>query len=163
MSSNGQLSLKEVIEGLKISVDLDWRRIESDSDRLFRRWDADNSGEISYTEFTEGLLPYLQRHYPSAYRAPGVAPDITRQSREWFQYWDEDGSMSLERDEIARALIKTFRMTYGPILMGEISQTLDAIWGIFDQDGSGSIEIDEFISPDGLCDTILASLAFHQT
>jgi hypothetical protein len=70
--------------------------------------------------------------------------------------------MSLEKDEIVRALIKTFRMTYGAILAREIAETLDAIWVIFDHDGSGSIEMDEFISRDGLCDTILASLAMQR-
>ena len=67
--------------------------------------------------------------------------------------------MALEKDELVRALIKTFRMSYGPILAREIADALDAVWPFFDTDGSGSIEMDEFVSRDGLCDTILASMS----
>ena len=161
-SNNGELSLKEIIEGLKISVNLDWRRIELDSARLFSRWDTDGNGEVSYEEFIENVFPYLQRHYPGAYLAPVSPPDISQHPQTWFEYWDEDGSMSLEKGEIVRALIKTFRLTNGPDLARNIADTLDSIWCIFDTDGSGSIEMDEFLTPDGLCDSILASLSLHR-
>ena len=37
--------------------------------------------------------------------------------------------------------------------------TVDAIWPIFDDDGSGSIERDEFLRPgEGLADTIIATV-----
>jgi len=70
--------------------------------------------------------------------------------------------MALEKDELVRALIKTFRMSYGPLLAREIDGALEAVWPLFDSDGSGSIEMDEFVVRDGLCDTILASLALQR-
>jgi len=39
----------------------------------------------------------------------------------------------------------------------ENRQTVKAVWPLFDLDGSGSIDLDEFCSPDGLGDTIIAS------
>ena len=86
-------------------------------------------------------------------------PDIARLPREWFHYWDEDGSQSLEKDELIRALIKTFRFTQGPELLRDLSDTVNAIWPIFDTDGNGCIDMEEFIMNDGLRDTILASLS----
>jgi hypothetical protein len=32
------------------------------------------------------------------------------------------------------------------------------VWGVFDTDGSGSIELKEFLELDGLGDTLLASI-----
>ena len=38
--------------------------------------------------------------------------------------------------------------------------TIDAIWPIFDTDGNGSIDRDEFLQPgDGLADTIIAEMS----
>ena len=40
--------------------------------------------------------------------------------------------------------------------------TIDAIWGIFDDDESGVIEREEFLKPnDGLADTIIATLGLE--
>ena len=37
--------------------------------------------------------------------------------------------------------------------------SIDAVWCVFDDDGSGSIERDEFLRPgDGLADTIIATV-----
>ena len=38
--------------------------------------------------------------------------------------------------------------------------TIDAMWPIFDTDNSGSIEMDEFVHPDGLANTIIATMDF---
>ena len=38
-------------------------------------------------------------------------------------------------------------------------QSVDAIWYIFDDDGNGSIDRDEFLKPnEGLADTIIATI-----
>jgi hypothetical protein len=34
---------------------------------------------------------------------------------------------------------------------------VEAVWGIFDPDGSGAIDRQEFLMPDGLAETIVAS------
>ena len=41
------------------------------------------------------------------------------------------------------------------------AETIDqAIWPMFDEDNSGSIEIDEFINPDGVGDMIIATMDY---
>jgi hypothetical protein len=46
-----------------------------------------------------------------------------------------------------------------PHQVAEMRGTVQAIWPIFDTDGSGSIERGEFLRPnEGLADTILATL-----
>ena len=158
----GCLSKSEVIDGLKATVDLDWRQIDSSVDALWSTWDRDGNGSISYEEMTaprSGLLDYIRRNYPGQ-RLP-ESPNILQQPRQWFQYWDEDSSNSLEKDEIVRALIKTFRVTQGTVEVSTIRETLDCVFPIFDDDGSGAIDIDEFTKTDGLCDTIIASMAAY--
>ena len=88
-------------------------------------------------------------------------PDIMRDKEAWYRYWDEDNSNALDKEEVVRALLKTFRMTNDQqrVLM---RNTIDAIWGIFDDDESGVIEREEFLKPnDGLADTIIATLGLE--
>ena len=82
-----------------------------------------------------------------------------RDKEAWYAYWDEDGSGSLEKEEVVRALLKTLKITADQARVQQMRSTVDAIWPIFDSDGSGSIERDEFLLPgDGLADMILATL-----
>ena len=58
-----------------------------------------------------------------------------------------------------RALLKTFRMTTDPARVQMMRGTIDAVWPIFDDDGSGSVDREEFLRPnEGLADTIVATL-----
>jgi hypothetical protein len=75
-----------------------------------------------------------------------------------FKYWDRDGSNALSKVEVLRALIKTFRRRDGSVEVASMRDTLDAVWGLFDTDGGGTVDLDEFTQSDGLCDTILASI-----
>ena len=73
-----------------------------------------------------------------------------------------DGSGSLEKEEIVRGLIKTFNLSSSFSKINELREILDNVWSIFDTDGSGSIELNEFLQRDGLGETLVASLpAFH--
>jgi hypothetical protein len=36
-------------------------------------------------------------------------------------------------------------------------QVVEAVWGMFDPDGSNSISSAEFLAPDGLADTLVAT------
>ena len=49
----------------------------------------------------------MRSHLPRPQEA--AVPDITSNSSAWFEHFDEDGSGSLEKGELTRALIKTFR------------------------------------------------------
>lgn len=154
--NNGTLSCEEVVEGLQAILPLDYRKITEDAERLWSVWDADGDGFISYDEFsTCGVVGYLQQHYPGA---PILeVPDIRQNKRGWFQYWDEDNSSSLDKNEMIRALIKTFASSNRDKI-AVIQETVMMIWSIFDEDGSGVIEIDEFVAPDNFADTIIASM-----
>lgn len=154
---DGALGYDEIIEGLKSQVKLDWIRIEADVDSLWSQWDRDKNGSINFAEFAHpetGVMKYLMTHYPNNPRPP--PPDIRRDKMGWFSYWDEDRSGLLDKDEVARALIKTFRL-YN-IDRSAVVGTLDVIWPIFDSDNSGTIDLTEFVATDGLADTISAQL-----
>lgn len=89
---DGALKYEEIIDGLKSQLVLDWQRIEVDVDRLWRTWDKDNNGKISFAEFADpkiGVAAYLSTHYPHRPRPP-PPPDITKNKAAWFEYWDED-------------------------------------------------------------------------
>ena len=161
---SGCLSKEEVLDGLQACVDLDWRRIESSIDSLWTTWDRDSGGSLSYEEFshpTTGLLNFVRRNFARAEGGePREPPDIRRRAREWFGFWDEDGSGALSKSEIVRALVKTFRVhsSAQAVQVATIEETVDAVFPLFDSDGSGEVDVDEFTMADGLCDTIIASM-----
>ena len=76
-----------------------------------------------------------------------------------FEYWDEDRSNSLDKDEVTRALVHTLDLGKDLNRLQAVRDCVEAVWPIFDTDGSGTIEKDEFILPnDGLADMIIATL-----
>lgn len=117
VDSGGTLSKNEVLDGLKATVDLDWRQIDASVDALWSTWDADGNGTISYEEMMRpgtGLLDYIRRNYPGQ-EDKRMPPDLRQSAWKWFEFWDEDSSRSLEKDEVLRALVKTFRVQHGSV------------------------------------------------
>ena len=174
---NAQLSFDELLTGLLIALPLDPRRIRADSEvqtsaalpskssllqRLWQRWDRNGDGSIQLQEFMdkrEGILGYLLEWYPREEERtpPPLTPDTLR---EWFLFWDEDGSGSLEKNEVTRALVKTLRPDKGG--RSALASVVEAVWFLFDDDGNGSIEMDEFLRPDGLAETLRATFARNE-
>jgi Ca2+-binding EF-hand superfamily protein len=155
--SNGYLSFEEVLKGLETALPIDWNKISSEADNHWGEWDPDESGEISLDEFlnrSQGLITFLITHYPKKERSP--PPNIKQNASAWFQYWDEDGNESLDRGEIVRALMKTFRLDGRRT--DDVAQVVHALWPLFDLDLNGNISFPEFISADGLADSIVAQL-----
>jgi Ca2+-binding EF-hand superfamily protein len=128
-------------------------------DTLWVRFDKDGSGAISLDEITEpatGVLAFILANFLSS-RDSSEPPDIRRDKRSWFVYFDNDGGGTLCKGEMCRALIKTFKLSSSNLQVREMTDMLDNVWFMFDTDGSGEIDIDEFCQPNGLADTIIAS------
>jgi Ca2+-binding EF-hand superfamily protein len=168
---NGRLSKKEVVEALKAQLPLDYRRIDAEFDdprsafnQHWRKWDRDGSGTIEPREVIQ-IASVVRRHYrqTSSRRlihdgGAGYLPDITKDKQGWYDYWDEDGNGTLQKEEVLRALVKTFNVAHDLARAESIRQTLGVVWPVFDDDGNGSIDRVEFCARDGLADTVIAQM-----
>jgi len=164
IDGDGRLSTLEVVECLKAQLPVDNAGLDAaaadPNHWMWQQWDSDRSGFIERSELLQpnGLAAYVR----SAFAKPEQRgpPDI-RDKEAWYSFWDEDGSGSLEKEEVVRALLKTLKLTHDPKQVQMMRGTIDAIWGVFDDDGSGSIEKGEFLRPgDGLADTIIATVQY---
>ena len=60
---------------------------------------------------------------------------------------------------MVRALLKTLQLTSDPARVAQMRSTIDAIWCLFDEDGSGTVDRQEFLKAgEGLADTIIATI-----
>ena len=88
-----------------------------------------------------------------------VLPPLLSSDRSgWFRFWDEDGSGTLEKREIYRALVKTFDLSRDYDAIRTLKETLNTIWNIFDCNKDGALSFDEFVATDGFGETLSASL-----
>ena len=102
----------------------------------------------------------------------GYIPDIRRNKKEWFRYFDHNNDSKLSKPEILQALIDTLmtiydnneRECYDENQQKEVpdidalSDMLDVMWTMMDLKHDDLIHFDQFIAPDGLADTIVGSL-----
>jgi len=163
-----RLSRVEVVECLKAQLPIDGAQLDAavadPRHWMWQQWDADGSGYIEANELLapQGLAAYVRTAFERAATGGDAIPDIARDKDAWYNYWDEDRSGELDKEEVVRALLKTFRMTGEPAQVTMMRSAIDAIWPVFDDDGSGSIDRAEFLKPDeGLADTIIATLGLH--
>lgn len=161
VDGDNKLSRDEVISALKAQLPLDSRSIDvfKTDDAAWGKWDADRSGFIEFEEIMDaekGLLKFIAEAFSrSADELP--IPDLRVDRMGWYSRWDEDNSGELEFDEVLRAMTKTFNIDVAGV--NQLREALQAVWVIFDGDGSGSVDKAEFLEPrDGLADTILATL-----
>jgi len=162
VNGDGRLSRHELIEALKAQLPIDAEKLDEaladGSHWLWEQWDKDRSGFIERAE-APGLVAFVQQVFASSGGGKGPIPDMARDKLGWYNYWDEDNSGSLEKEEVVRALAKTLGLSTSPARVQQMRSTVDAIWAVFDADGSQSIERDEFLRPgEGLADTIVATM-----
>lgn len=81
-------------------------------------------------------------------------PNIASDPQGWFRYFDRDGSGQLDAREVAEGLT----LSFPSLSLTDSRNLVDALWPLFDHDGSGSISLHEFMQPNGLADTILAQV-----
>lgn len=168
MDGDKRLSRLEVVDCLKAQLPVDAAALDAaaaDAEHwMWQAWDLDGSGYIERSEMLhpQGLVAYVRSAFERATRESEAIPDIVRDKEAWYRYWDEDNSGALDKEEVVRALLKTFRMTSDQQRVQQMRGTIDAVWPIFDDDGSGTIERNEFLKPnDGLADTIVATLGLE--
>lgn len=156
---NDKLSKQEVLEALKAVLNVDpVVMMERMPQQWKSEWDKNKDGNICIEEFVspQGLLAFVEANMPPPHSvAPPALSAGTKEA--WFHFWDVDRSNSLEREEVVRALIKTFKLSEDLNSVSQMREILDATWCIFDSDGSGSVEMNEFCMRDGLGDTVMAT------
>ena len=159
-----RLSRLEVVECLKAQLPVDAAALDAASTDpehwMWQQWDLDGSGYIEKNELLspQGLAAYVRQAFERAIEDENI-PDIATNRDGWFRYWDWDNSGELDKDEVIRALLKTFKMTADQDRVTQRRSTIEAVWPIFDDDMSGSIDRQEFLrANEGLADTIIATL-----
>lgn len=184
-NNDGLLEKGDCIEGIRMTFEtLDFETIRYLLDTLWPIFDSDGSGSLTMDEFLKpgGLCEMILAQVPtppaanSSIRPPviSIPPlpplpplpppqsnpseelvlQITRNPRRWFQLFDRNRDGLLRKSDCIEGLTKTF-----PSLNASSARDLiDALWSLFDSDGSGTLDMEEFIKPSGLCDTILAQM-----
>jgi len=166
LDGDGKLSRKEVIEVLKATLPVDNAEldaIKNDSNsQVWQKWDSDGSGFVEQAELLRpgGLLEYVRGAFAAEEQSDKAIPDLKGDKNGWFRHWDEDGSQSLEQNELVRALVHTWQIEQEFDKLETVKESIAAVWCIFDHDGSGSIELEEFVAEGGMADTIIASIDF---
>ena len=159
MNGDGGLSKQEVKYVLKAQIPVDEAVLDEELESNFENWDKNKDGVIRQDELMDprsGLVAYFKSKMR---KAVAEVPDIKRDKKAWYSHYDEDNNGSLEKDEVVRGLIQTFKFSHDAERMQAIRGAVDAVWPIFDSDASGSIERAEFLRPgEGLADTIIATL-----
>lgn len=162
----GELDAYEVVEALGCVLPVNRHKLEKNVKAHWHEWDPDGDGTITLQEFiapARGLRDWLISHIgmlrAEAAPKPNTVPSLDRNPREWFHYWDRDNSGTLEKDEVVRALIRTFcRDENGwPHLpsahdMREVSSSL---WASQGYSAFDSIAFEEFVRPYGFLDQFL--------
>lgn len=161
----GELDAYEVVEALGCVLPVNRHKLEKNVKAHWHEWDPDGDGTITLQEFIQpvrGLKDWILANLNllSCKKIEGGAvPSIDRNPREWFHYWDRDGSGTLEKDEVVRALIRTFcRDDNGhPHLpsahdMREVASTL---WEAMGYSPFDCVNFEEFVRPFGLMDQFL--------
>jgi len=154
--------MQEVKEVLKATLRIDSRQMEQDLPLLFEQWDPNGDGKVEFNEMMgpQGLFFYVRNAFKAALQNLDNIPDVRKDRMAWFRYWDEDGSGTLDRDEVVRSFVKTFRLSSTPEQVQSLRDLLTVMWSEFDPDNSGAIDMNEFCKPgEGLADMIIANLS----
>lgn len=155
---NGQLDKNEVKWCVKGSLQVDERSSDQFVDQNWKTWDPNGDGVITRDEMAHVIHDAKEK---CKQKSKHQAPKLSSNREAWFQYWDMDGSESLSTSEVARAIVHTTRQFMAPGQAPspqETQEALQAVWCIFDTDGSGFVDKREFKQSDGLGDTLAASV-----
>jgi len=158
MDGDGSLSCEEVGDVLKATLPVDYRKLQRMLPALCAKWST--GGCIGYEEMMgpDGLFCYA-RDTLGGSREAGDVPDIRKFPDAWFHYWDEDESGTLSREQVVRAIVKTFKLKTTLRQIRTVRSMLMVLWPEFDPDLGGCIDKAEFCRPhDGLAQMIIVNL-----
>lgn len=162
----GELDSHEVIEALGCVLPVSRHKLEKNVKAHWHEWDPDGDGTITLQEFIlpqRGLKDWALSHLQvlrNVKEEKGRAvPSIDRNPREWFHYWDRDSSGTLEKDEVVRALIRTFcRDDNGnPHLPSahDMREVIESLWLTLGYRPFDAVTFEEYVRPYGLLDQFL--------
>lgn len=170
----GSLDTNEVIEALGCCLPLNRHKLTKQVYAHWRIWDPDGDGAISMQEFTAervGLRDWIINHkgilgadaVKESVAFAKTVPSLDTHPIEWFEYWDRDRNGTLTRDEVLRALIRTFCIDWnGKASLPDahdLRETGIGLWSGLGYSTFASIGIDEFVKPFGLMDQFLHNQA----
>jgi hypothetical protein len=69
----------------------------------------------------------------------------------------------LDSEELIRALVKTFNLNAEVRSLRAMAESVRSVWGAFDQEDKGEISLDEFIAPEGLAQSIVATMRWSDS
>jgi len=162
LDNDGGLSQVELLEVFKATVEVDVARLEQGIPKIFSLYDPNGDGKIEYDEMMGpgGLFMFVRKMYKKSRSVQKTNPDLKSNKEAWFRYWDEDGSGTLSREELLRSLVITFKLHVNLEQLKALWDVLDALWYLFDPDGSGDIDMAEFCKNEtGLADTLILNLS----
>ncbi len=166
IDNDGKVSPTDLVTILRAQFLVDWRTIEKKlTGEIWPKYDVNNEGFISRDELLkpDGLLDYLLKTFETPKRRFRNCPNLEMQPKKWFEYWDEDHSGTLDSEELIRALVKTFNLNAELRCLRAMAESVRAVWGAFDQDDKGEISLDEFIAPEGLAQSIVATMRWSDS
>lgn len=156
----GKLKRQEVSEALRSVFPVDTEALNRHFDVLWARWDKTGSGDISIEEFLnaeDGLLTWVIATSKEAQRRFERPPDIQEDRRGWFRYWVTNVNGSLDKEELIRALLKSYRDADVMQLRSVVGFLWTGFFQSFPQ--ATCISFEEFSRPrDGLLDLITANI-----
>jgi len=158
----GTLSYENILDVLRASIHIDHRRLAAELPSNFETWDTNGDNRLSFDEMMAegtGLVSWARQFLPTAPDYSKI-PDIKTEKSAWFEFWDTDKNGRLDKEEVVRALLKTFHLRSTLSEMLRIRMIVDAMWRHFDPDGSGDIDTEEFCKADGFDEFVTVHLSY---
>lgn len=162
----GELEEQEVVEALGAILPVQRHKLSKSVRAHWHEWDPDGDGTITLQEFVaperglrDWILKHLHQFRVDIAPLPSAVPSLDRNPREWFHYWDRDANGSLDKEEVVRALIRTFcRNENGrPVLQNahDMRECAASLWEGLGLRPFDIISFEEFVRPYGLMDQFL--------
>lgn len=159
---------REVEDALGAVLPIERGRLTRAIKQHWNDWDPDGDGVITVEEFVRpenGLrsfiidnLNFLKLEENEQVHHSEI-PNLDTHPRQWFEYWDQDISGTFEKDELIRAMIKSFCVSsWGEPMLQQALDMRKVAFFVWQDQGYhefDSLGFEEFMKPHGLADTIM--------